>query len=238
MNDSTRRRRFRAVGALLFVLAITTGWVQSASTSDRAMALQHGSLSAAVVGVAIRNAVPSAAATSLDSSNRFPRRVSRIGPRVGPTISTAAPVAVVSAPRVKPPAAHSISGTNHFWFPALGMSRPVYFFQCTRKRAPDNLIYRWGCAGHNNVYLLGHAYGVMKPLHDAYVNHRLRVGMIAMYADGNGHIRSYRITEWRVVDAGNSNWAAESLSRPGMTLQTCVGSSGTLRLNVRLMAVG
>ena len=53
-------------------------------------------------------------------------------------------------------------------------------------------MYRWGCAGRNNVYLLGHAHSVFKPLHDAYVSKRLRKGMTVDYADGNGRVRTLR----------------------------------------------
>jgi hypothetical protein len=84
---------------------------------------------------------------------------------------------------------------------------------------------------------MGHAYGVMKPLHDAYVRGRLHVGMIAMYADGAGHIRAYRVTTWRVVNPLYIGWAIASQSVPSMTLQTCVGPNGRLRLIVRLVAV-
>ena len=42
---------------------------------------------------------------------------------------------------------------------------------------PGNVVYRWGCAGSNNVYLFAHAHSAFKPLHDAYVNGRLRKGM-------------------------------------------------------------
>jgi hypothetical protein len=54
----------------------------------------------------------------------------------------------------------SYHGTNHVWMPTLGINQHVYLFPCTRSRDPDNIVYRWGCAGSNNVYLLGHAYGV------------------------------------------------------------------------------
>lgn len=129
------------------------------------------------------------------------------------------------------------SGRNHVWIPSLGISRPVVPFECTRKREPDNYMYRWGCAGRNNVYLLAHAWGVFKPLHDAYERGQLRVGMLAIYADGSGRIRAYEVTEWRVVDPVDSHWAIASQPVPSMTLQTCVGPRGVLRLNVRLVEV-
>jgi sortase (surface protein transpeptidase) len=128
-------------------------------------------------------------------------------------------------------------GTNHFWIPSLGMSNNVHSFPCSRSREPDNYIYRWGCAGNNNVYLLGHAYGVMKPLHDLYVRGGLRRGMIAIYANGAGNVTKYKVVSWRVVDPTESEWAIASQPVPSMTLQTCVGRDGSKRLNVRLVAV-
>jgi len=151
----------------------------------------------------------------------------------------AAKVKVQAAP--KPPAPKSVatkptySGTNRFWIPSLGMNYRVYWFSCTRSRDPDNLIYRWGCAGSNNVYILGHAYGVMKPLHDLYVRGGLRKGMVAIYADPAGHVHWYRVTSWQVVDPSQVTWAIASQPTPSMTLQTCVGSNSQLRLNVRLV---
>ena len=40
----------------------------------------------------------------------------------------------------------------------------------------------------------------MKPLHDLYVSGRPAEGMVAIYANGNGTVTKYRVTEWRVVD--------------------------------------
>ncbi len=115
------------------------------------------------------------------------------------------------------------------------MSYRVRPFECTRTRAPDNYMYRWGCAGQNNVYILGHAYGVMKPLHDLYVSGWLRKGIVAIYADAQGRVHRYRVTTWRVVDPIDSAWAIASQPVPSMTLQTCVGKDGSYRLNVRLV---
>jgi hypothetical protein len=123
---------------------------------------------------------------------------------------------------------------NHLWVPALGINRSVSWFPCSRSTAPGNYVYRWGCAGHNNVYLLGHAYGVFKPLHDAYLSGRLRVGMVAMYADGNGHITRYRLTGWHVVSPLDISWSGAT-STPVMTLQTCIGANSAYRLDVRFV---
>ena len=159
-------------------------------------------------------------------------------PSVSPTVVTVKPATVVKA-APKPPAVWwaKYQGTNHVWMPTLGISKPVYLFPCSRGTAPDNLVYRWGCAGSNNVYLLGHAYGVFKALHDAYYNGKLKVGMPVIYADGNGREHLYRVTTWRVVNPVDAAWAIASQPRPSMTLQTCIGADGSLRLNVRLVQV-
>ncbi len=137
-----------------------------------------------------------------------------------------------------PAASPSYSGRNHLWIPSLGVNRSIAWFACSRSREPDNYVYRWGCAGSNNVYLLGHAWGVFKPLHDAYTSGRLRVGMRAIYADANGRVRTYAVRWWKLVRPTTSaSWAWASLSSPSMTLQTCVGARSQYRLMVRLVQV-
>jgi sortase (surface protein transpeptidase) len=143
------------------------------------------------------------------------------------------PVRKAAAPRTSPRI--SYHGRNHVWIPSLGVSRSVAFFSCSATGVA-NYVYRWGCAGHNNVYLFGHASSVFKPLHDAYIRHRLYRGMKVLYADAAGHVRSYRITFWKVVLPTNGAWAYAALSRPSLTLQTCVGTNSTYRLIVRLVA--
>jgi hypothetical protein len=128
-------------------------------------------------------------------------------------------------------------GRNHVWIPSLGIDRSVSAFPCSRTRPPDNYVYRWGCAGKNNVYLLGHAYSVFEPLHDAYVNGTLRKGMEVVYADGSGRVRTYAVSWWRVTaPTSAASWAWAPQSRPSMTLQTCVGADSQYRLIVRLVA--
>lgn len=147
--------------------------------------------------------------------------------------SKAAPKARSSAKGL--PAFH---GSNHVWIPSLGISRSVRWFPCDRQRPPDNYMYRWGCAGTNNVYLMGHAYSIMKPLHDAYVTGRLRKGMTAWYADARGKVHAYKVIWWRkTLPTTDAAWAWASQSRPSMTLQTCVGKNSRYRLMVRLVRV-
>jgi hypothetical protein len=128
-------------------------------------------------------------------------------------------------------------GHNHMWMPALGISHSVSWYACGTASAPGLGVYRWGCAGANNVYLLAHAYAAFKSLHDAYVSGRLRKGMRVMYADGGGRVRTYSVIWWRLTTPSNGAFAYAAQSRPSMTLQTCVGARSQYRLIVRLVAI-
>jgi sortase (surface protein transpeptidase) len=131
----------------------------------------------------------------------------------------------------------SYKGRNHVWIPALGVNRSVSFFSCTSSAYPGNRVYRWGCAGRNNIYLFGHAHSVFKPLHDAYVRGRLSKGMKVIYADNSGKVSTYAVTWWKVTTPEKGAWAYASQSRPSLTLQTCVGARSQYRLIVRLLKV-
>jgi hypothetical protein len=137
------------------------------------------------------------------------------------------------------PNSSSYTGRNHVWIPSLGINKGVQSFPCSRTRPPDGGVYRWGCGGRNNVYLLGHAWSTFKPLHDAYVGGRLRAGMKVIYADGGGTVHTYSVVWWKVVPPTTAaSWAWAAQSRPSMTLQTCVGANNAYRLMVRLVRVG
>jgi sortase (surface protein transpeptidase) len=99
-------------------------------------------------------------------------------------------------------------------------------------------VYRWGCAGANNVYLFGHAHSVFKPLHDAYVRGRLSKGLRVHYADGQGRVATYAVSWWKVTTPDRGAWAYAAQSAPSLTLQTCVGAKSQYRLIVRLRKVG
>ena len=131
----------------------------------------------------------------------------------------------------------SFGGRNRRWFPALGIRRSVSFFSCSSSAYPGNRVYRWGCAGRNNVYLFGHAHSVFKPLHDAYVRGRLKKGMTAYFADARGRVSAYKVSWWRITTPDKGGFAYASQSRPSMTLQTCVGARSQYRLIVRLVKV-
>jgi hypothetical protein len=153
--------------------------------------------------------------------------------------TTGAPAASSGSGHSAPARPATYHGHNHVWIPSLGINRSVQSFPCSRSRPPDAGVYRWGCAGRNNVYLLSHAWSTFKPLHDAYVRGRLRKGMAVWYADGGGTVHRYSVIWWRVTAPTTAaSWAWAAQSRPSMTLQTCVGSRSQYRLMVRLIQVG
>ena len=129
----------------------------------------------------------------------------------------------------------SFRGRNHVWIPALGVNRSVTGFACSSKAYPVDRVYRWGCAGGNNIYLFGHAHSVFRPLHDAYVSGHLRKGMAVYYAGSDGVVHRYVVRWWKVTTPTNGAWAYAGQGRPSMTLQTCVGARSQFRLIVRLV---
>jgi hypothetical protein len=233
---------------LLLVLAITTGWGPAAAPERALDSLSMAGARAGQAAVADRATHRSAATgqvVAVDDPERSHRPIIQPAPveqpakaekdRAGEHVKASRPAA--DPPRVAAPKQPTYAGRNRFWIPSLGIDDRVHLFECSRQRPPDNFMYRWGCAGDNNVYIMGHAYSVMKPLHDAFARGRLRVGLVAVYADGAGRVTKYRVTEWRVVDPTESSWAIADQPVPSMTLQTCVGKDGQLRLNVRLVAI-
>ena len=132
-------------------------------------------------------------------------------------------------------AAHE-SDSDRFSFAALGIYQSVYPFPCSRAKAPGNVVYRWGCAGENNVYLLAHNYGKFYPLYRAYYAGKLTRGLIATYVDGKGKAHRFRLAWYRVVAPdGDVGFAYAALSRSSLTLQTCVRNNR--RLVVRFVEV-
>jgi len=151
----------------------------------------------------------------------------------------AARTAVKPVPPAPPkPTGATYSGRNRFWYPALGITQSVAWFPCSRSRAPDNLVYRWGCAGSNNVYLMAHAWGKFHALNRAYYNHTLKSGQLVVYGDANGRIHYYRLDWWKTARPTTSaSWAWAAQSRSSLTLQTCVGANSEYRLFVRFHEV-
>ncbi len=148
------------------------------------------------------------------------------------------PTAPATRPATKPASTAAPTrdhrGRNHVWSPTFGLDREVSWFSCSRSETPGYSIYRWGCAGHNNVYLFAHAGGPFHRLHDLYVRGRLRKGMAVTYADAGGHIHRFTVAWWKVVLPTAGEFAYAPQPRPSMTLQTCVGPHDRYRLVVRL----
>ena len=209
---------------------------------------------AATVAAAAASAAASAAPTSTTVLPEPPHGGARAG--WTPIATTAPPTAPAAAAlqkaatqraTTKPaPVKHSPAaavvvtyhGVNHVWIPALGISKSVQLYPCTSSQPMGLSMYRWGCAGTNNVYLMGHAYAALKPLHDAYVSGTLRIGMRAYYADGAGQIHVYAVVWWRLtLPTTGAAWAWAAQPVPSMTLQTCIGATSQYRLMVRLVEV-
>ncbi len=132
-------------------------------------------------------------------------------------------------------AAPHYAGTNHLWIPSLGVSRSVEAYACSRATPPANRVYRWGCAGANNVYLFGHAWGVFKAVHDAYVNGKIGKGFRVLYAGADGHVQVFRLAAIKVVTPDDIGWAIAAQDTLSVTLQTCLGARNEHRLLIRLV---
>lgn len=148
-------------------------------------------------------------------------------PPAGPVVRTA----------TDPTVSSRYTGRNHVWMPSLKIDKSVASYSCSNSSYPGNRVYRWGCAGKNNVYLFGHAHSVFKTLHDAYVKGRLKKGAKLYYADSNGKVRTYKVAWWKVTTPTKGTWAYAPLAKASVTLQTCVGSRSQYRLIVRLTQV-
>jgi hypothetical protein len=125
---------------------------------------------------------------------------------------------------------------------ANGLDRSVYDWGCRGGTVP-NLVLRWGCAGRNNLYLLGHASGVFNGVVDAWRDGRLTAGRLASLTR-NGVKRTYKVAWVRLVPASyvwkgltGDKWAWNATSTPAITLQTCWGATSQYRLIVRLYLV-
>ena len=237
------RRVTRFLTPSLLALTLAIGTVSGAIGRDAAMP----SSSTAAVATATTEVAPAPTGEVLAAQSRVVE-VSRI-------VSAAAPAIIVGAPGTRPvpslpaprPAVSSggdtavsarYHGRNHIWMPSLRIDKSVAAYSCSNKSYPGNRVYRWGCAGRNNVYLFGHAHSVFKTLHDAYVRGRLKKGAMLYYADSSGQVRTYKVAWWKVTTPTKGTWAYAAQKNPSLTLQTCVGSRSQYRLIVRLTQVG
>jgi hypothetical protein len=203
------------------------------------------------VAIAAPNAVGQSQASSSDPSIRSWRSVAptshvafavlaqpkpKIVPKAAGNVTVSKPKVV--APRVVAPRSTAFAGVYHLWIPALGLSRAISDWGCRGGAIPDRVEY-WGCAGRNNLYLLGHAYGAFAAIHDGYHSGALHVGLIAYFADKAGRVHRFRISQIRHVANSTygswSGWAVGATSGPVITLQTCDGATSAYRILVRLV---
>ena len=266
MDLIRRRRTVSTVLALLLavesVAAVSVAAAANLAPASAAHALPAASPAGqvlAVTGNANRSWEPEAAGTVAATPDARDYTHPKTAVAVAPVVKAAAKPAITTKtttrtttkvarpttktaskpPTTSRPAAPNFTGRNHVWIPSLGVNQSVASFSCSRTTPPGNSVYRWGCAGSNNIYLLGHAYSVFKPLHDAYLNGRLAAGMKVYYADGSGVTHVYAVRWWKLTKpTTDAAWAWAPQAVPSMTLQTCMGANSEYRLMVRLVEVG
>ncbi len=248
MPPTPRVTRFLTPSLLALTLAI--GTVSGAVGRDAAGPSSPPATVATTDAATTRAAVPAPTGEVLAAESRV------VG--ASRTIS-AAPAVIVGAPGTRaapnPPAPRPAvrsavrsggdtagsaryQGRNHVWMPSLRIDKSVSTYACSNKSYPGNRVYRWGCAGKNNIYVFGHAHSVFKSLHDAYVRGRLKKGALLYYADSSGRVRTFKVAWWKLTTPTKGTWAYAPLKNPSLTLQTCVGSRSQYRLIVRLTQVG
>ena len=159
-----------------------------------------------------------------------------------PAAKTATKTAAKPAMKTAATSSSVVLRANQFAFPALGIrAQGIASFACNAPGSLGTSIYRWGCAGSNNTYLLGHAFAAFKPINTGYHSGALKVGLTAYMAGSDGVTHQYRVTEIRhvLMDDWSSwgGWAKSSLPQPGLTLQTCDGPTSAYRIVVRLTIV-
>lgn len=171
----------------------------------------------------------------------------RLAAEAAPTPASTPQPAPVSTPPTTSSKTSTAAGplvlkANQFAFPAISIStKAVRWWDCYRDDAMPNYVYRWGCAGSNNVFLLGHSYGMFKPLWSAYHSGALKLGLVAYYAGSDGKMHAYRVTTIRHEEIAHEwdwrPWAQASQPVPSMTLITCDGAGDRYRIIVRLVAI-
>jgi len=157
--------------------------------------------------------------------------------------SAVPPATVYAGPRpidLPPPSPTALARVGWLVYPAIDLALPAYRWGCRGGTLPD-LAVRWDCAGQNNTYLLGHAWGVFLPLYQARLAGRLQVGQHATYSDTSGQTTRYEVAWIRIVPRTyiwrgltGDRWAWNATRRQALTLQTCWGATSAYRLIVRL----
>jgi hypothetical protein len=198
--------------------------------------------------------VPTAAvsATAPDASDSIARQFRVVRPplvigqlavpavfeAVRPPAPVVVPVAVRPAPpRPAPQAPPAPAPTvavpaNTLVIPRLGVRQHVSdYTDCTGAAGvPHWDVWRWTCAGTNNVYVMAHNPGIFTPILG------LQVGDIIQYGDPAGVVHTYKVVSTTIVSYTDTS-PMNALSVPSITLQTCWNFDGTQDFIVRAVQI-
>jgi hypothetical protein len=239
-----RQHRHLLAKGLLVLVAAASCFVALSAVAMASSGTGEGVAAAAPPTAHVASPSPTLAVTSSPVVTPTPSPVPSLVPTGDPSAPpsmtaspSADPTATVPVPTTKPAAVRAAiaTGRNRLAIPALRIDAPIGVTTCGG--LIPNGIWKWPCAGKNNLYLLGHAWGVFKPVHDGYHAGILTPGMVAIYTDGAGAVHSYRllwIEDLPVATWGKgADWAATSA--PVITLQTCDGATDAYRIIVRFV---
>ena len=247
-----------ATAAIMFLLGLVPAVVMGGmdGLASPAPAPANGPLQAAPAAAPLRGttalvtrAVPPVArqnvaygSLALDQAPSVPKPAAGAQAQTTPAVKIAV-VVKAAKPAAKPAAkvakpAAVLAGTNHFWFPALGISNKVHTFNCAGPYTIPSGIWHFGCNGPHNIYLMAHGWSDFKALRVAYRNGTLAKGMSAYCAGPDGTVLRYKVAWVRHVPVDEFNasyweWAINDVT--AVTLQTCDGAHSEYRIIVRLL---
>jgi hypothetical protein len=152
-------------------------------------------------------------------------------------------------PGAATPAVEALTTGGSIRFPGLGRSGnqavtgTIHNWGC-RGGEIGTRIYRWGCAGRGNRYLIAHAHASFEPLHDFVRARGVRAGTRALVGKPvylrttTGRVVMFRVTWARVETVGHwgrtgHDWAWNATGVSSITFQTCYGARSEYRLIVR-----
>ncbi len=152
------------------------------------------------------------------------------------------PVSSAMAPAVAPQAAPAaLKRLGVLRIPAIGIYVNVYNWGCGASIVP-NVALRWVCKSSNNMFIVGHGYGVFRPYLVAFTLKRLRVGIIATFTTPAGKTTRYKMAWTRKVlpsylwsGLTGPEWAWGNTPLPSLTLQTCWGATNAYRIVTRFV---